>query len=135
MKKRILRILDANFNRCREGIRVCEDIARFIFNDKKLTSAFKRARHKLRFVFQSLPFSTKTLIKMRDSECDVGRESDYPKKIKHLEDVFMKNVKRSEESLRVMEELARLYSVKASEQLTKLRFRVYELEKKLIKKF
>jgi len=35
-KKGILRVVDANFNRCKEGLRVVEDIFRFIVEDDKL---------------------------------------------------------------------------------------------------
>ena len=37
---RVLRVIDANANRLTEGLRVCEDTARFILNDKKATQSF-----------------------------------------------------------------------------------------------
>jgi len=38
MNSENLRLLDANLNRLREGIRVVEDIYRYIFNDKTTSS-------------------------------------------------------------------------------------------------
>ncbi len=43
----ILRILDANFNRAREALRVMEEYARFVLDDASLTEAMKCARHEL----------------------------------------------------------------------------------------
>ena len=38
MKKNgVLKIIDANLNRTLEGIRIIEEITRFIFQDKRLT--------------------------------------------------------------------------------------------------
>ena len=41
------RILDANFNRSREALRVMEEFARFVLDDSSLTQALKSARHDL----------------------------------------------------------------------------------------
>lgn len=43
----IFRILDANFNRSREALRVMEEYARFVLDDAALTEAIKQARHDL----------------------------------------------------------------------------------------
>ena len=40
-----LRIIDANLNRLREGIRVVEDICRYYKNSKELSSKLKSPRH------------------------------------------------------------------------------------------
>ena len=42
---KLLRIIDANLNRAREGLRVCEDISRFALGDKTATRALKSIRH------------------------------------------------------------------------------------------
>ena len=41
-----LRILDANLNRLREGIRVIEDILRYGFNHKDFALQLKNLRHR-----------------------------------------------------------------------------------------
>jgi len=43
----IYRVLDANFNRAREGLRVTEEVARFILEDPQLTARLKDLRHRL----------------------------------------------------------------------------------------
>ena len=48
MTKEHLRLLDANLNRLREGIRVVEDIFRYIYNNKQISSRLKALRHKAR---------------------------------------------------------------------------------------
>ncbi len=38
IEKNTLRLIDANLNRLREGIRVVEDIFRYVYNDKETSS-------------------------------------------------------------------------------------------------
>src|SRR5574344_1369975 len=69
MNKNHLRLIDANLNRLREGIRVVEDIFRYIYNNKEISTKLKSLRHIAR---------TKNyyeLLETRDVENDVLRES------------------------------------------------------------
>ena len=43
----MLRLLDANLNRIGEGLRLLEDISRFIINDASLSAALKSMRHEI----------------------------------------------------------------------------------------
>ena len=73
-KKNIYRILDANLNRAREGIRVTEEVARLYFDDAKMSSKFKRLRHELtRVAIKN--FDQEKLMTFRDSEKDVGADT------------------------------------------------------------
>lgn len=45
MNKNHLRLIDANLNRLREGIRVAEDIFRYIYNNKEISTKLKSLRH------------------------------------------------------------------------------------------
>ena len=45
LNKKIYRVIDANLNRAKEGLRVCEDTVRFILKDKILTKKIKKLRH------------------------------------------------------------------------------------------
>ena len=45
MDKKLLRVIDANFNRCKEGLRVVEDIFRFCFEDDALRKKIRKIRH------------------------------------------------------------------------------------------
>ena len=51
----ILRIIDANANRAREGLRVLEEHARFVLADALLTERVKACRHRLRAVLDAWP--------------------------------------------------------------------------------
>lgn len=44
---KIERLIDANLNRIKEGIRVIEDVNRYIYDDAALSSTLKQLRHKL----------------------------------------------------------------------------------------
>ena len=43
----MLRLLDANLNRAAEGLRVADDLARFVLDDAGLSGEFKAIRHGL----------------------------------------------------------------------------------------
>ena len=71
MDKRIYRLIDANLNRSREGLRVVEEVARLYLNDKNLSAKIKVMRHQIskiaiRFLDQD------QLIRYRNSQRDVG---------------------------------------------------------------
>ena len=134
--QKVLRLIDANLNRAKEGLRVCEDILRFIYDDRKLTSAFKRLRHRCTQVILSFPISYRSLVLARDSDEDVGKRDVVfeTKSIRWL-DLLASNMKRTEESLRVLEESSKLLARAQSKRFQSLRFQLYELERKVFKKF
>ena len=132
MEDKIYRILDANFNRAREGLRVCEEIARFVLDDRNLTRGLKEARHKLTAILQTM--GMKSLIEARASERDVGRGLKVDKeKRSDTRDVFLANIERVKESLRVLEEFSKLLE-KDAEELERVRFDVYSLEREAVGK-
>lgn len=103
------RLIDANLNRLREGIRVLEDIARYILNDLPLASSLKALRHKARI--SDSAFDT-ALLQHRDIKNDILKISTpSEKKRENLRDIALANFKRSEESARVLEEIFKLDSV------------------------
>ncbi|MFA5145826.1 MAG: thiamine-phosphate pyrophosphorylase [Candidatus Omnitrophota bacterium] len=135
MKKAAYRILDANLNRCREGLRVCEEIGRFVMNSKTLASELKRVRHSVASAARGLgPGSAFAL--SRDAGGDVGRLSRIKsERTRHgFSDIFAANLQRVKESLRVLEEFAKLIDEKSSRRFEVLRFRVYEIEKRSFKR-
>src|SRR5439155_19014529 len=54
MNPAVLRLLDANANRAREGLRVIEDYTRFVLNDGQLSAELKDNRHELSDVLTPL---------------------------------------------------------------------------------
>ena len=135
IKKEIFRIIDANFNRSREGLRVCEEIARFVWNSPPLTKELKSARHKISAIIKTVPAVSKIMHESRDVERDVGRQKRTKSEMKRLSDVdiFGANIERAKESIRVLEEFFKLIDKKNSARFTALRFKVYEIEKKAMK--
>jgi thiamine-phosphate pyrophosphorylase len=65
-----LRIIDANFNRASEGMRVVEEHCRFALADRHLTECCKQLRHDLAAAVESLPAAQ--LHAARESQSDVG---------------------------------------------------------------
>jgi len=128
---RILRLADANLNRSREGIRVCEDITRFILNDKRLTCSLKTLRHKIGVLAKKMDTERACLVKSRNIKKDIGKKTGFKERIrKNVSDIFYANAQRTKESLRVLEEITKLFNKKISEGFKKARFRMYDLEKK-----
>lgn len=128
---KIIRLLDANVNRTREGLRVLEDITRFIKDDKKLSSQFKRIRHKITTLVKKLPIKEEALIKNRNVFCDIGKKVFLKSEEKRdsLNSLFKTNIHRVEEALRVLEEFTKLYNSKISFEFKKIRYKIYSLEK------
>src|SRR4029077_16485227 len=68
----VWRLLDANANRAREGLRVVEDTARFVLAQPKASSALRLLRHRLD---QLVLRNYGTLLQHRDVENDSGRQN------------------------------------------------------------
>ena len=134
MKKKLFRIIDANFNRSREGLRVCEDVARFVWNSPSLTKDLKAARHTITNILKNAPASSKILFETRNVRSDVGRKERAKSEMRRMDysDIFGANIERVKESLRVLEEFFKLIDKADSAKFTKLRFKVYEIEKKAL---
>lgn len=135
-KKAFLRIIDANFNRAKEALRVAEDILRFVLNSKPLSARCKTLRHRLTQNLAALPVPYAKIIASRETRSDVGRENFVnDKKKTGPVDILIRNVKRAEEAIRVLEEVTRVLAPGRAEDFERLRFSVYDLEKQAFKKF
>lgn len=133
-QKKLFRVLDANYNRAKEGLRVCEDVCRFILNDAKLTAEWKALRHALAASIEKLHL--KGIVQCREIEKDVGRDSSSSElKRQSVKDIFWANAQRVKESLRVLEEFAKLYDQSLAKLIKKIRYKVYAVEKKVIERF
>ncbi|MCX5678223.1 MAG: thiamine-phosphate pyrophosphorylase [Candidatus Omnitrophica bacterium] len=135
-KKDILRIVDANFNRSREGLRVCEDIARFIMNSPALTKELKALRHGISGIINSSPGMAEVLIESRNPSGDCGRIPDFKIEVprRKARDIFTANIERVKESIRVLEEFFKLVDIDLSAKFSRLRFKTYAIEKKAVKR-
>lgn len=123
MEKNYLRLIDANLNRLREGIRVVEDIFRYVYNDKQTALKLKELRHLSRLV------NYIELLETRDVKNDVLRSSIKSEQNRtDLYSILIANFKRAEESSRVLEEFCKLISIEDSENFKYIRYELYNLE-------
>ena len=134
-KKQIFRVLDANFNRSREGLRVCEEISRFVLDDAALTKELKKIRHGISRCLEAPGLGYLQISRARDSHGDVGQmPSRLEQRRKNTLSLFVANMERVKEALRVLEEFSKLVDVKSSEKFKKIRFKAYVTEKSALPK-
>lgn len=134
MDKGVYRIIDANLNRVMEGVRVCEDIIRFFLNSEKLTLKLKDLRHEVFEAIKALHREhLEELVASRDLN-DVGiRSTESEKTRENIVDLFLANTQRGKESLRVLEEVMKLFDQDLSQKFKKFRFKLYAIEKAAVK--
>ena len=122
----IFRVIDANINRFKEGIRVVEDIMRYIFNDENTSKQLKKIRH------INLNIDYKTLLNNRDIQNDVLKKTISTELERaNIEDIIISNIKRAQESARVLEEIFKLIDNNYSEEFKQKRYKLYEIEKSI----
>ena len=133
----VYRIIDANLNRVSEGLRVVEEVVRFVVKDEKLTKKLKAQRHKLSELFKEYE-----LIKFRDTSKDLGKYGDFDDRqdayptsnASHcdLKELVQRNLKRSQEGCRVIEEFSKLFNPDITPKVKEIRFNIYELGKEVV---
>lgn len=125
------RILDANFNRAREAMRVAEDFTRFALNDAALAGGFKNLRSSLQECYGRFP--AQALLEARDTGSDVGTAITSPTEMRRADaaSVAVAACKRLTEALRTLEEYAKLAVAGEASKLEAMRYRAYQLEQRL----
>ncbi|WP_310484535.1 thiamine phosphate synthase [Chamaesiphon sp. VAR_48_metabat_403] len=124
----VWRILDANFDRAREGLRIIEEWCRFALNNSALASECKQMRQELGM------WHTPEIRSARDTSGDVGTALSHPREEQRtgIEQLLQANLCRIQEALRVLEEYGKLYSPNLSSGCKQMRYRVYTLESNLL---
>lgn len=128
--KSVWRLVDANANRAREGLRIIEDTARFIQGRRAAAKGLRELRHRLDRLVRA---HYQTLLKHRDVATDSGRKNRALPHQEGVADLLAANFKRCEEALRVLEEYGRVLSPRAVAEFQEIRFEVYAWEKKLMR--
>jgi thiamine-phosphate pyrophosphorylase len=134
LRGKILRIVDANTNRAKEGLRVCEDIMRLVVDDKNQTMKLKNLRHTVSHILKDSKIKQTEIINYRDSSKDIGRTIKIGSSKKVILDVFIANAQRVKEAIRVLEEIFSILDRKSCEEFQGLRFKFYDIEKKSMNK-
>lgn len=126
----MLRIIDANLNRLNEGLRLLEDVARFLLNDATLSTRLKSLRHELS---ESVSPMRKALLSARDASGDVAAFAEEDMERSDIPAIVAANARRVTESLRVLEELAKLPDSRLDpNRFKRARFAVYTIERELM---
>lgn len=134
-KKMVYRILDANFNRSREALRVLEEYYRFIEGNSKFSKKIKILRHSVADIASAV--NQELLIKARNTDSDplslVTSKSEL--KRDNVCSVVQAGFKRAQEAFRVLEEYLKLTeSPNLSDKAKELRFEMYSFEKQVVEK-
>jgi len=130
MNSPLLRLLDANANRAREGLRVVEDYARFVLDDEALCRELKQMRHDLVGATSKLLLEA---ILQRNTPADVGTTiaTDAEGRRVGISDVVSAAGKRLGEALRSIEESLKVLAPEDAGRVEALRYRFYEVERRV----
>jgi thiamine-phosphate pyrophosphorylase len=124
----LYRILDANLDRAREGLRVVEEWCRFGLNQAELTELCKSLRQELAALHRPEFRAARNTLE------DVGTHLTHSQEAVRdsLQSVLQSNLCRIEEALRVLEEYGKLYSPAMGATLKQMRYKVYTLDSQLM---
>ncbi len=124
----VYRILDANLDRTREGLRIIEEWCRFGLNSGQFTEECKRLRQEVAI------WHTSDLRAARDTPGDSGTELTHPQEEHRssVKSLLQANFCRVQEALRVLEEYGKLYHPNMGSAFKQMRYRVYTLESNLM---
>ncbi|MEM9977936.1 MAG: thiamine phosphate synthase [Cyanobacteria bacterium P01_D01_bin.2] len=124
----LYRILDANLDRAREGLRIVEEWCRFGLNDGLLTEQVKHLRQTLG------GWHSNAIRQSRDTPGDPGTTLSHPQEERRdtLQTVVQINCSRVQEALRVLEEYGKLHSAEMASAAKQMRYQLYTLESKLL---
>jgi thiamine-phosphate pyrophosphorylase len=122
------RILDANLDRAKEGLRIIEEWCRFALNNAHLSNECKQMRQDLG------QWHTPEIRAARDTSGDIGTALTHPREEQRtdIEHLLQANLCRVQEALRVLEEYSKLYLTAMSTSCKQIRYRVYTLESNLL---
>ncbi|MFH7241866.1 MAG: thiamine phosphate synthase [Spirulina sp.] len=124
----VYRILDANLDRAREGLRIVEEWCRFGLNDADKTDQIKHLRQIL------AQWHDPILRQARDTPGDPGTALTHPQEAERgdVAAVLLANLCRVQEALRVLEEYGKLYRSDFAAACKTMRYQVYTLESELL---
>ena len=121
---RVARLIDANLDRAREGLRVVEDWCRFGLDREDLVFTLKDWRQRLGRLHQD------RYKKARSTSTDTGAGLGHPAQLdRHSpRQVVAANCGRVQEALRVLEEYGRSIDAPLAKEAAAVRYGLYDLE-------
>lgn len=123
----LFRILDANLDRAREGLRVIEEWCRLGLDQADLANQCKHLRQQL------AQWHRPEYRQARDTPNDVGTALTHPNESTRsdIPALLAANFARVQEALRVLEEYGKIGSPEMAANFKQLRYQVYSLESHL----
>ena len=130
---KLLRVIDANANRAREGLRVSEDLLRLAYDEPALFRRLRALRHGVTRLLRQLPVGQAELIDARDTRTDSGRRAGFAG-VASLHHLLLLNLQRAKEALRVLEETSRVLDPRrrTAAGFQRLRFDLYDAERDIL---
>ncbi len=124
----VYRILDANLDRAREGLRIIEEWCRFGLNNAQLAGQCKHMRQEI------ANWHTAQMRAARDTLGDAGTELSHPQEEQRasIQSLLQANFCRVQEAMRVLEEYGKLYHPNMGKAFKQMRYQVYTLESTLM---
>ena len=123
------RILDANLDRAREGIRVIEEWCRFGLNSAEMAATCKHLRQAL------AQWHRPEYRNARNTPDDPGTDLTHVQEQQRadVETVLQVNLARVQEALRVLEEYSKIEEPSLGAACKQMRYQVYTLESQLLR--
>jgi len=134
----LLRVVDAAANRVSEGLRVAEDVIRFVWDDAHLCRRIKQSRHQLgQAITQFGPFNPLNRMRARDTLSDVGTDIRTAAEVTRADaqSLVTANLQRAQEALRTLAECSKAIQPIAppqsstAETFEQVRYDLYTLQK------
>ncbi len=124
----VYRILDANLDRAREGLRIIEEWCRFGLNSSKQTEQLKHLRQTL------AQWHSAELRLARNTPEDPGTALTHPQEAERtsVTAVLQANFCRVQEALRALEEYGKLYRDEMAAGSKAMRYQIYTLESEIL---
>jgi thiamine-phosphate pyrophosphorylase len=120
------RVVDVNLNRLAEALKVVEDLCRFELDDRQLVREVRRMRAQFQ---KAAGWLRRHVLPFRASRTDLGRAGRFDRTPRSRpDDVLRANLKRIQESARILEEMTRLDYRELFPEFKALRFAAYDLE-------
>ena len=124
-----LRILDAAANRAAEALRVIEDYLRLGLDDVHLTQLAKQLRHDLQAALSAIPLRSRRAARDTAEDVGTGLTTESESRRVDASAVASANFARLQQSLRSLEEFAKIDHPDAATAIEQLRYRTYTLHR------
>lgn len=125
----VFRILDASLNRASEGLRVVEDYARFVLDDRHFTELAKQLRHDLAIAASAVDTADRHAARETQSDVGTAIETETEGSRDDPWHVCAASLKRVEQALRSIEEFGKIGYPVIARSSEVLRYRIYTLER------